>query len=222
VGAAPAGAAGQDGAHDRHGGVQRGDVLALIAAGPERLALRMTRQRGQAARGIDGQVPPRAIPVGTRLAERRHRGHDQARVGGPERAGVEPARRRLGRGQVVQEHVRARGQLPQDLATAIARDVQGDAAAVGVVVKEEQALLRVHLVAREGAHVPPRVAGARRLDEDDLGAVLAEQAATVRAAQLAREVQHPQPRQRSSRLRHRCRPPHRPLHFGRRFSTNAA
>ena len=89
-------------------------------------------------------------------------------------------------------HVALGGEAEEQVTPLVAGKVERDALLVGVEVKEQRAALDAGGVRGEWAAAPALVAGAGRLDLDDLRAVLGKQLGAIWPGYALGGVQHSQ------------------------------
>ena len=131
-----------------------------------------------------------AVERGTRgvwavLSEPGERGRDDGRVDLLERLVVYPQAFEDAGAEVVQHHVRLRGERVERLASEVGLEVERDAALVAVEAEEVGALA----VQEVGAELAGGVTGAGLLDLDDVRAEVGEQASGERPAEDGGELQ---------------------------------
>ena len=160
----------------RRGSVEVGREGPVLQRGFARAAAVAVAGAGE-MEGVEVVALP--LAAGPGLSVRRDGDHDQVRVHLLEERRSQPEVPHLRRRVVLDQHVGPGEQPQQHVAPGAGAHVQGDAALVGVQEVEQAALLRVGLVAGEGAPAPGDVTALRRLDLDDLGTVVGEQLGAV-------------------------------------------
>ena len=160
-----------------------------------RRAPRHARERHDPAHTLRDRVVARALRVRPRLAETRHRHVDHRRIHGAHR-GVADAELVGDTGEeVLDDHVRAPGQLEDEPGPLGLLHVHGDAALVAIDRRER----RAHAVAAPRAEV---VAAAGALDLDDVGAEVRHEGRTVGTRDDAGEVEDAEAVEHRGRLSH--------------------
>ena len=148
--------------------------------------------RHQARHRLDHEIEAAALGVGPGLAEARDRAQDQPRIARVQRA---PSRRpslSMHAGtEILQHHVGAVDQVPEDLEVGGALRSSTDAALVAVPQHEGRAL-----ALDEGRRAADRIA-LRAFDLDHVGAHVGELHAAERTRQMRRQVEDHQPVERA-------------------------
>ena len=188
---------GEERQHDAMGRRHAGDQIGDRVADFHRRAIRETGEVHDARLGLDHEVVARAVRLGARLAESRHRAVHQARVQTRERTVPETELVHRPRSEVLEQHVALLRQLPEDLAPLRRLEVQGDALLAPVHRHEVRRLAPDER--RPAARV---IALAGLLDLDHLGAHVAEHHRAEGAREDAGEVEHANASQRSLSFRH--------------------
>ena len=163
---APAGAlALVQGGQDADGAVQPGARVADGRSGLEGLGLECAREAQGSTRGLSDHVEAHVVLVWT-LAKTLDLRVDQAGIDLPDNVIAEAQPLDGAGGEILDHDVGLLQHLRENLATAWAAEVQGDAAFVGV---EQHEVVRIHprLV---GGSTAPLVAAPGILDFDDIGA----------------------------------------------------
>ena len=178
----------------RIGGEQRAEHVGGLQARSHRHLARLAGHRQRARERLDDQIDAGAAPIRPGLAEARHRGVDDARIGRLHLRGAEPELVERARPVRLQEHVGLRRQLEQDLDRFRPLEVEHQAALVAVERDEAHALV-VADRRRGAAHV-----ALRRLDLDDVGAHVGEQRAGQRPGDEVRQLDDANPGERFCHL----------------------
>ena len=136
------------------------------------------------------------VAVGTGLAERCDRDHDEVRVRGGQRGVIEPPCAHLRRRVVLDQQIRPRHETQEHRPPRLGAHVAADAALVGVVDEVEPALLGIRHIARKR---PGRARGIARgqFDLDHVSTVVGEQFRAERRGDHLPEIDDLDARQRS-------------------------
>ena len=195
---------------DAERGFRRRVIVGGRHAAAHRRTIRIPRERGVPAHRHRDQVVAPVARVGTGLAERRNRTVHELRVRLPKRLITETARSQLPGSEGLEYHIGRLDQRAVELASALRREVQRDAAFARVEREPEQASLRVRDAAQKGAPASGRVA-AGWLALAHVGAHVSQDLAGQNAARIGqvddahalKRAGHstpPRPRTRAGRL----------------------
>ena len=143
-----------------------------------------SRHAHQPAHALGDLIDPTALSIGSVLPEAGDRAVDEARVANVDRVVVETEPLLHRRTHVLDEDVGGLGQAPEDIATSLRLEVDGDGALVAM-----QVLIVGAMAALAGD--PGAVRFSRRLDSYDVGAPVGELPDAGRPSARDREVEHP-------------------------------
>ena len=178
-----------EGGQDAGRVVADGDEVGVGAVGPGGGAARPAGQRLEAG-DTGGEVSEaRQVAPRTGLPQQAARDHHEVGLQPAQRLPAEAVALDHARCERLGDHVRPSREVESDLATLVAREIEGDAQLVGVRALETAGPLHVRMVELVGRNHPQRVRSRGRLDVHDLGPVVGEHPGRARAREHPEEVE---------------------------------